>query len=95
MTEIPATNSFVFSKQEDKPFDTYISLKEMAFGCGAAFSTLLTGTKLRKEIATATQALNFTENDLSILAKFLGHTLQTHRNFYRLPDEATLFKHSF
>lgn len=44
--------------------------------------------RLRKEIETATQAFNFSENYQSTLARFLDYTLQTHCNLYRLSDEA-------
>ncbi|KAH3861967.1 hypothetical protein DPMN_024920 [Dreissena polymorpha] len=33
-----------------------------------------------------TQLFNSSENDLDILAKFLGHDIRVHREFYRLPD---------
>jgi integrase len=85
---IPETNRFVFAKNKDEPFAASAALRSFALNCGAKCPRFLTGTKLRQEIATATQAFNFSENDLSVLANYLGHTLQTHRQFYRLPDEA-------
>lgn len=49
---------------------------------------LLRGTKLRKHIATVSHALNLTENELTILADYMGHNIEIHRSFYRLPNEA-------
>lgn len=86
--KIPDSNPYVFAKNSKEPFSASRALNAFAYNCGATNPQLLTGTKLRKEIATATQAFNFSENDLSVLANYLGHTLQTHKNFYRLPDEA-------
>lgn len=83
LAEIQSSNRFVFAKQGEQPFPASSSLRELAFEWGATSPQLLTGTKLRKEIVTATQAFNFSENDLSILAKFMGHTLHTHSHFCR------------
>ncbi|XP_052250120.1 uncharacterized protein LOC127857621 [Dreissena polymorpha] len=33
-----------------------------------------------------TQLFNLSENEIDILAKFLGHDIRVHREFYRLPD---------
>ncbi len=34
-----------------------------------------------------TQVLNLKENELDILARFLGHDIRVHREYYRLPDQ--------
>ncbi|XP_072383666.1 uncharacterized protein [Diabrotica undecimpunctata] len=47
----------------------------------------ITATKLRKHLATITQLLQFSNNDMEQLSKFMGHTLQTHCNYYRLSDK--------
>ncbi|XP_060535343.1 uncharacterized protein LOC132707485 [Cylas formicarius] len=47
----------------------------------------ITATKLRKHLATITQLLQFSNNDMEQLSKFMGHTLQTHSNFYRMSDK--------
>ncbi|GLV61287.1 hypothetical protein CBL_21109, partial [Carabus blaptoides fortunei] len=64
------------------------SVREAANSCGAKQPALLRGTKLRKHIATVSQAMNLTENELGILADYLGHSIDIHRHFYRLPNEA-------
>ena len=48
---------------------------------------LLRSIKLRKHIATVSQVANLKDNELDMLAKFMGHDVRIHRKFYRLPDE--------
>ena len=54
---------------------------------GAQQPELLRSTKLRKQVATVSQIVNLKKNELDILAKFLGHDIRVHREFYRLPQE--------
>lgn len=49
---------------------------------------LITGTKIRKYIATVCQVFNLTENQTDWLARHLGHDIRVHREFYRLHDNA-------
>ncbi|XP_055955291.1 uncharacterized protein LOC130012119 [Patella vulgata] len=63
------------------------TLRDFSTSCGAKYPDLLKSTKLRKQIATLSQILNLKENELDILANFLGHDIRVHREFYRLPDE--------
>ena len=37
-------------------------------------------------MASMSQLLNLRDNELDILAKFLGHDIRVHREFYRLPQ---------
>ena len=62
-------------------------LKKFANACGAEKPTLLRSTKLRKHIATMSQVLNLQNNELDILANFLGHDIRVHREYYRIPQE--------
>ena len=48
---------------------------------------LITSTRLRKYLATVTQVLQLDDNQLEWVANHLGHNLQVHRQFYRLPSE--------
>lgn len=43
-------------------------------------------TALRKHIATISQVINLKDNELDVLADFMGHDIRVHRNFYRLPE---------
>ncbi|XP_069109189.1 LOW QUALITY PROTEIN: uncharacterized protein [Argopecten irradians] len=47
----------------------------------------LTSTQLRKHVATVSQVLNLTKNDLENIAGFFRHDIAVHRSFYRLPQE--------
>ncbi|GLV33464.1 hypothetical protein CBL_20201, partial [Carabus blaptoides fortunei] len=50
-------------------------------------ASLLTSTRLRKQLATITQIFKMEKNELEQLAAFMGHTEKTHAQFYRLPDD--------
>ena len=53
---------------------------------GAKHPEFLRSTNLRKHIRVTAQVMNLKENELDVLASFLGHDLQVHRDFYWLPD---------
>ena len=61
-------------------------LRKLAAECGATAPHRLRSTNLRKHIATMSQVLNLKENELDILANFMGHDIRVHRDFYRLPE---------
>ncbi len=63
------------------------ALRKFAHSCGATCPERLTSTKLRKHIATMCQLLNLKKNELDIIAKFMGHDIIVHRDFYRLSQE--------
>ncbi|KAJ8964936.1 hypothetical protein NQ314_004515 [Rhamnusium bicolor] len=48
----------------------------------------ITGTKLRKYVATVCQVFSLTENEHDWLARHLGHDITVHREFYRLHEDA-------
>ncbi|KAK9686933.1 hypothetical protein QE152_g36826 [Popillia japonica] len=54
---------------------------------GAKNPAALTSTKLRKHLATMSQVINLTEQDLEQLANFMGHTSEIHKSCYRLPND--------
>jgi hypothetical protein len=62
-------------------------LRDMANACGAKKPGALRSTKLRKHIATMAQVLNLKTHELDQLARFMGHDINVHREFYRLPEE--------
>ena len=49
----------------------------------------ITSTKLRKHIATVSQAAALTEVDVDWLAHLLGHDVRVHREFYRLHESTS------
>jgi len=44
----------------------------------------VTATNMRKYTATVTQLLSLGEHQLEWLCKHMGHSIQIHRDFYRL-----------
>lgn len=44
-------------------------------------------TNLRKHIATLSQVLNLDSGDMEMLARFLGHDIAVHKEYYRLPED--------
>eukprot|EP00057_Strongylocentrotus_purpuratus_P013398 XP_011667872.1 PREDICTED: uncharacterized protein LOC100891939 [Strongylocentrotus purpuratus] len=81
-------NKFVFamlhSNGHIRGCDT---LRKHADLCGASRPEFLRSTRLRKHIGTVSQLMNLERNEEDILAKFLGHDIHVHREYYRLPDE--------
>lgn len=47
----------------------------------------ITSTKLRKHLATMSQVINLSEQDLDQLAEFMGRTSSIHKKCYRLPND--------
>ncbi|KAJ8049630.1 hypothetical protein HOLleu_02461 [Holothuria leucospilota] len=62
-------------------------IRKFAHLCGAKHPSRLTGTNLRKQLATMCQVLNLKENEMDIVASYLGHDIRVHRQYYRLPME--------
>lgn len=58
-------------------------IRKIAYKCGARNPELLTSTKFRKQIATILQLMNFEKDEMEQIARFMGHTEKTHREFYR------------
>ncbi|KAK3909349.1 Ubiquitin carboxyl-terminal hydrolase 33 [Frankliniella fusca] len=61
--------------------------RKFAKECGPSEPHLLTGTKLRKLVATTIQLLNLRENELAPFATFMGHDIRIHTEFYRLSSD--------
>lgn len=76
--------SFYGSKGHIRACD---SLRKYSHLCGAKYPDTFTGTQLRKQLATLCQLLNLKENEMDMVAGFLGHDLKIHRKCYRLPME--------
>lgn len=51
--------------------------------CGAENPSSLRGTNLRKHFASICATMNLSDNDVSNVAKFMGHSDSVHRNVYR------------
>lgn len=79
-------NDFVFHTSGKTFIDGTKILYKHAKKCGVENPKSISATRLRKHLATVTQLLEFSKSDLEQLSKFMGHTLKTHCDFYRLSD---------
>ena len=87
-TFVPVTNKFLFATSgELSHFRGSDVLRQFASESGATKPHLLTSTKLRKHIASTVQVVSLREHEMDGLARFLGHDLRVHRDFYRLPND--------
>ncbi|KAL4221113.1 hypothetical protein ACF0H5_019373 [Mactra antiquata] len=86
---IIASNKYMFARAGEAEFPVRASdvLRKNAHECGAKRPELLNSTSFRKHIAVIVQMLNLKENELDVLAGFLGHDIRVHREFYRLPQD--------
>ncbi|XP_014679515.1 PREDICTED: uncharacterized protein LOC106819387 [Priapulus caudatus] len=85
---VPEANKFLFAIPHTT---SYIRgdrcLAKFAAECGAKRPELLRSTRLRKHVATMSQLLNLREHELDMLAGYLGHDINVHREYYRLPED--------
>lgn len=82
MAGVEKDNVFLFAKPGKGHFDANIALRQAAYECGAERPQYLTGTRLRKHVASIVQSLDLTEGDLRVLCGYLGHTTKTHIENY-------------
>ncbi|XP_067456263.1 uncharacterized protein [Thunnus thynnus] len=84
---VPDENPFFFSRPEA---ETHLrgsdAIRQIARECGAKHPETLSSTKLRKHVSTLSTVLNLRDNEMDILANFLGHDIRVHRQYYRLPE---------
>ena len=68
-------------------------LRSASTKCNAVRPESLRSTALRKHIATLCQVVNLKKHELDMLANFMGHDVNIHREFYRLPSETMQSAH--
>ncbi|XP_072015345.1 uncharacterized protein [Amphiura filiformis] len=86
---ISSSNTFLFAIQwSPNPIRGCDALRKHSNLCGATQPELLRSTRLRKHVAVMSQVMNLENNELDVLANFLGHNINIHREYYRLPDAA-------
>ena len=89
MKENPYIFGMLHSRDPEHP--TYIRctdvLREFSQVCGASQPDTLRSTKLRKQIATQCQILNLRDNELDMLASYMGHSTKIHEQFYRIASD--------
>ena len=49
----------------------------------------LRSTKVRKHVVSVSQILNFKNNELDLLEKFMGHDIRIHRELYKKAGQCT------
>ncbi|XP_026195542.1 uncharacterized protein LOC113148187 isoform X2 [Anabas testudineus] len=85
---VPAENPYLFARPGAM---TNIrgcdSLRKYAQESKAENPALLRSTKLRKQVATLCQLLDLSEQELEQVARFMGHDIRVHREFYRQTDK--------
>ena len=60
-------------------------MRQHAFECEAKEPEALRGTEIRKHFATLCSQLHLKDNQISDLAKFIGHDVEIHRQHYQQP----------
>lgn len=82
---VPKENKYVFANpgSVDRWMNGASVVRKFAQKCGARNPELLTSTRFRKQIATILQLMNFEQNEMEQIARFMGHTEKTHMEFYR------------
>ncbi|XP_030257903.1 uncharacterized protein LOC115572198 isoform X3 [Sparus aurata] len=85
--DILESYEYVFARQNT---DSHIRgsdcLRKYAALSGAKRPETLTSTQLRKHVATLSQIMNLKDNESDQLAKYMGHDIRVHREYYRLTE---------
>ncbi|CAM4686021.1 unnamed protein product [Leuciscus chuanchicus] len=85
---VPAENPYLFARPDAM---TNIRgcdcLRKYAKESKTENPELLRSTKLRKQVATLCQLLDLTEQELEQVARFMGHDIRVHCDFYRQTDK--------
>ena len=87
---ISPSNPYIFARLNNGSCENIRgtdTLRRYAKECGAGHPENLSSTKLRKHIATVSQILNLPPDQQEQLAGFMGHDIEVHKSFYRLPEE--------
>ena len=86
---IESDNGYVFAvgRGSQRYIRGYDVLRRFSSECKAENPLNLRSTNLRKQVATMSQLLNLQNHELDQLAKFMGHNINVHREFYRLPHD--------
>ena len=84
---VDESNGFLFARPSGNfPYRASDCLRKFADESSAEHPEYITSTKLRKHVGTMAQVLSLRNNELDLLAGFMGHNIDVHRNFYRLPE---------
>ena len=86
-------SDYVFANPHSKaapcnPLRSWDLLMKFSVEAGLEKPELMTSTNLRKYTCTVSQIMQLEENELEWLCTHMGHSIDVHRNFYRLPTAA-------
>jgi len=85
---IDRDNVFVFARSAGiNSVDACDCIRRVVSNAGVQKPELIRSTKLRKYVATVSQLLDMTENELDLLCRHMGHSVNVHHSFYRLPSQ--------
>ncbi|KAG9268080.1 hypothetical protein AMEX_G18978 [Astyanax mexicanus] len=85
--EICSENPFVFARTSGTSHIRGSDcLRKFSLECQAKHPERLRSTKLRKHIATLCQMMNLKNDEMDQVAKFMGHDIRVHREYYRLSE---------
>lgn len=85
---VAAENPFVFARANNKSLGHIRGcdcIRNLVHEVDLQYPHKITSTGLRKHIATMSQLVNLQDNELDVVAQYLGHDIRTHREHYRLP----------
>ena len=81
-------SSYLFPSKNSpvKCMDPWAPFRELSKQYGLKNPDLMRGTNLRKAFATSLHCFNMTPSEMKKAASFMGHSLDVHDNYYKLPD---------
>lgn len=81
---IPKENEYVFANPNSKIKwgQGDVAIRNLTKQINLKYPEAISSNKLRKHIATVTQILNLSPEELKQFSKFMGHTEKTHSEFY-------------
>lgn len=85
--------TFIFARTAGAamtPLRAYDCMSELATKAELDQPENIRATKLQKHIATVYQVLALKKTELEQLANHMGHNIQIHREYYRLPQESLM-----
>ena len=83
---ISATNQFLFAcRKTDGHLRGCDTLRKYVASAALAQPANITSSLLRKQVATLSQLVSLKDNELDVLAGYMGHDIRIHREYYRLP----------
>ncbi|XP_078312171.1 uncharacterized protein LOC111134313 isoform X1 [Crassostrea virginica] len=82
---VAPNNRYVFSRSTDLPLDGCLAMRQITTDCPGLSSPDLIRTRLiRKYLATSTQIMDMSGEELKLIADHMGHSVAIHTDIYRL-----------